>query len=90
MNDEVRHFALDGTGGLLHDSVLRPGAGGNFIFGLGQAEEYDCGNAQRRGLARLFHRFVHRKIEHARHGPDFLAHTFARADEQGVNKGPQG
>ena len=73
-DDQVRNFALDGAGGLLHDSVVRPGAGGNFIFALGQAKQYDCGNSQRAGLPRLLHRLIHRKVEDPRHGADFLAH----------------
>ena len=88
--DEVRHFALEGSGGLLNDSVFRPGAGGNLVLGLRQSEEDDGGNAQRRGGSRFFHRFIHGKIEHARHRPDFLAHTLARADEQRVHKGLRG
>ena len=87
MTIEFGHFALDGAGGLLHDSVFRPGAGGDLVLVLGQAEEMTAGTPRSGGLARLFHRFIHRKIEHARHGPDFLAHTLARADKQGVNKG---
>ena len=86
-DDELGDFALDGAGGLLHDSVVRPGAGGDLVLGLGQSEEYDGGNAQSGGLARRFHRFIHRKIEDARHGPDFLAHTLAWTDKQGVDKG---
>ncbi len=67
-DDEVRNFALDGAGRLLHDSVVRPGAGSNLIFGLGQAEEYDGGNTQRAGLPCLLHGLIHRQIEHPRHG----------------------
>ena len=52
-DDELGDFALDGAGGLLHDSVFRPGAGGDFVLGFGQAEEDDGGNAQGGGLARL-------------------------------------
>ena len=80
-NDEFGDFALDGAGGLLHDSVFRPGAGGDLVFGFRQPEKNDGWNAQRGGFPRLLHRFIHRKIEDARHGPDFLAHTLAGTDE---------
>ena len=50
--DEIRDFALDGAGGLLHDSVFRPGAGGDFVFGLREAKEDDGGNAQREQVRR--------------------------------------
>src|ERR1700720_4291736 len=85
-DDELGDFALDGPGGLLHDSVFRPGSGGDLVFALGQTEEYDGGNAECGGLACRFHRFIYREIEDARHGRHFLTHALARTDEQRVDK----
>ena len=80
-NDEVRDFALDGARDLLHDSVFGPGAGGNLVLGFGKAKQDEAGNAQRFSLARLLYGFIDRKVEDARHRPDFLPHTLPGTDK---------
>ncbi len=83
---QAGNFALDGPRRLLHNAVVRPGIGGDFVFRLRQSEEDDAGNAQRFHLGALFHRFVHRKIKDAGHGAHFLANAFSGANEQRIDK----
>ena len=83
---QAGHFALDGARRLLHDAVVGPGAGGDFVLRLRQAEEDDAGNAQRLHLGALLHRFVDRQVVHPGHGAHFLANAFAGTDEQRIDK----
>ena len=85
--NQVGDFALHGSGSLLHDAVVGPGSGGDVIFLVGKTEENHRGHAQGVNFLRLFHRFIHRKVEHARHRANFLAHAFAGANEHGVDEG---
>ncbi len=79
-------LALDGASSLLHNAVVGPGVGGNLVLRLWQSEEDNAGNAERFHFGALLYRFVHRKIEDAGHGAHFLAHAFARTDEQGIDE----
>jgi len=36
---------------------------------------------------RFFHRCIHREVEHAGHRANFLADTFTRANEHGIDEG---
>ena len=83
---QAGHFALDGARRLLHDAVIGPGAGGDFVLRLRQAEEDDAGNAQRLHLGALLHRFVDRQVVDPGHGAHFLANAFARANEQRIDE----
>jgi hypothetical protein len=70
----------------LHDAVLRPRSSGDLILPVGQAEENHGRNSQRVNFPSFFYRFIHRKIEDARHRSNFLPHTFARANEHGIDE----
>ena len=83
---QAGHFTLDGARRLLHDAVVSPRAGGDFVLRLRQAEQDDAGNAERLDLGALLHRFVHRQVEDAGHGAHFFAHAFAGTDEQRVDE----
>ena len=85
--DQVRNFALHGAGGLLHDAVVGPGSRGDVILLVGKTEENHRRHAQGVNFLRLFHRLIHREVEHARHGANLLAHTFAGANKHGVDEG---
>ena len=63
---QVPHFPLDGPRGALHNSIIGPRPGSDFIFLLRQAKQDNSAQAQLLRFARLFHRFVHGNIEHAR------------------------
>src|SRR5260370_37252902 len=84
--DEVRNFALDGAGRLLHDAVVGSGSGGYFVFFLGQAEENYRGHSQPLRFAGLFHNLVDGEVEDSGHGADFLAYALSWADEDGIDE----
>src|SRR5882762_3129203 len=84
--NEVRNFALDGAGRLLHDAVVGPGSGGYFVFFLGQAEQNNRGHSQRTRLTGLFNDLVDGEVEDSGHGADFLAYTLSWADEEGIDQ----
>ncbi len=85
-DDELRDFALDGAGSLLHDSVFRPRARSQFIFLFRQTKQDDRRNSQRMRLPCLVHRLIHREVEHTRHGAHFLAHALTRTNKHGIDK----
>src|ERR1700680_339717 len=85
--NEVRNFALDGAGRLLHDAVVGPGSGGYFVFFLGQAEQNYRENSQRTRFTGLFNNLVDGEVEDSGHGADFLAYALSRADEDGIDEG---
>ena len=85
--NQIWHFALHRASGLLYDAIVGPGSGGDVIFLVGKTEQNHRGHAQRMDLLRLFDRFIHRQVEHARHRPNFLAHAFAGTNEHGIDKG---
>ena len=60
--------------------------GRDFVLLIGQPEQNHRRHAQRMHLLRLFHRFVHRQIEHARHRAHCLAHAFSGAHEHRVDE----
>ena len=85
--NEVRNFALDGAGRLLHDAVVGPGSGGYFVFFLGQAEQNYRGHSQPTRFTGLFNNLVDGEVEDSGHGADFLAYALSRADEDGIDEG---
>ena len=44
------------------------------------------GMPERLDLGALLHRFVHRQVEDAGHGTNFLAHAFAGTNEQRIDE----
>src|SRR5260370_11625452 len=84
--NEVRNFALDGAGRLLHDAVVGPGSGGYFVFFLGQAEQNYRGHSQGMRFTGLFHHLVDREVEHSGHGADFLAYPLSWSDERAITQ----
>src|SRR5262245_44912612 len=85
-DDEVADLTLDGADSLLHDAVVGPGAGRDFVFFLRESEKNDGWNSERVRGARLFHRFVNGKIEDTGHRAHFLMHARSGTDEQGINE----
>ena len=85
--DQIGHFVLHCAGGLLHNPIICPGSGGNVIFPVRQTEENHRGDSEGMNFLRLLHRFIDREVEHARHGTNFLAYTFTRTNEHGVDEG---
>src|ERR1700722_6034693 len=83
---QARDFAFHGARSLLHNTVVGPGSGGGLIFLVRKAEENYRGHAQRMNVVRLFHRFIHGEVEHARHRANFPAHTLASANKHGIDK----
>src|ERR1700735_1296613 len=73
-------------GSLLHDAVVCPCPGGDFVFLLRKPEENHRRDAQRMNLASFLHRLIDGEIEHARHRANFLADTFPGANEHGINE----
>ena len=65
-------------------SAQAPVATSSFLSG--RPNRITDGHAQGMNFLRLFHRLIHREIEHARHGANFLAHTFAGTNEHGIDK----
>ena len=82
---QVGHFALHGTHGELHDAVVGVGARAQLVFRFRDAKEEYRRQAELAHLAALFDQLVHREVEDARHGRDFLAHAFARLDEERID-----
>src|SRR5258707_8741273 len=85
--NEVRNFALDGAGRLLHGAVVGPGSGGYFVFFLGQAEQNYRGHSQRTRFTGLLNHLVDGEVEDSGHGADFLAYALSWADENGIDEG---
>src|ERR1700730_11748652 len=85
--NEVRNFALDSAGRLLHHAVVGPGSGGYFVFLLRQAEQNYRGHPQRTRFAGFLHNLVDREVEDSGHGADFLAYALSWADEDGIDEG---
>ncbi len=86
ISKHLRDFTLDGARRALHDAVVFPGAGGDFVFLLRQAEQDERRDTERVGFFGFLYGFVHRKIEHAGHGAHFFADAFSGADEQWIDE----
>src|SRR5260370_39008191 len=84
--NEVRNFALEGAGRLLHHAVVGPGSGGYFVFFLGQAEENYRGHSQPLRFTGLFLNLVDGEVEDSGHGEDFLAYALSLSDEDGLDE----
>ena len=85
-DDEVGHGSLDGAGGSLHDAVIDPGSGGDFVPGLWQAEDNDGRDAEGVDLDAFLHRFINGEIENSGHGTDRFTNSLARTDEERVDE----
>ena len=85
-DEQVWHGSLDGAGGALHNAVLVPGSGGNFILHRRQAEENDGRDAKRIDFAALLDRLIDGEIEYAGHGTDRFTNSLARTDEERVDE----
>ncbi len=65
------------------------GAGGQLVLGFRQAEEDDAPHAERLDLGAFLDQLVDGKLVVARHGADFAANAFARANKQGKDELPR-
>ena len=80
------HFALKSTPSLLHNPVLGPSPGSNFVLLLRQSKQHDRRHSQRMSLLRFLHRLIHRQVAHARHRANFFPHPFARTHKHRINE----
>src|ERR1700674_2040113 len=85
--NEVRNFALEGAGRLMHHAVVGPGSGGYFVFLLRQAEQKYRRHSQRTRFTGFLHNLVDREVDDSGHGADFLAYALSWADEDGIDEG---
>ena len=56
--DQLRDILLQGSYGFLHETIFGEGARAAFIFGVGHAEQKDCGNSEIACFDRFFYQAV--------------------------------
>ena len=81
-DDELRQLAFERAHRALYWSFVIPRAGAFGVLVIGNAEQQDTADANRRRRARIDEHLVHRRLMHARHGAHRLTHASSRAHEQ--------
>ncbi len=85
-NQDVGNLVLDTADGLLNDAVLGKGAGGQFVFFVGNPEKKDGRNPQVLRFLDFLEDVIDGHLEIAGHGMDWFFSVFAGDNKEGINQ----